>query len=391
MKKRRKLSGFLMALLFSVTALWSLSGYAAQNIFINQNGVEMTALKCERSDTGDAPFVTLYVRVVNNTERKLWIACNDAAINGIPVSGTGRGVDPYSDTGADEPKYYSFMGSEEDGGAGYEAIRNARTLDVTIAVQDYASYEHLWEQRVSIDLSSLAEAEAPTSSSSSSSSSYGTSSRNTAPAYTPASTNYQALEQGSSGQAVRDLQQRLTDLGYLNDKVDGVFGQNTATAVLSFCDQHNIHFNGAATPEMQRKLYSSGAEYYVEPYIPLIIGPWYKWDNPMDARQDIGMFYVQLVNRNMERSIRGYELYYYQTDVWGEKLKVPGSDAWLYPLSSQQTIKPGYWEYATPFTVTPFAQTYAVYVGVHKIVFEDGEIREIPDDEVHYYECPVKN
>ena len=130
---------------------------------------------------------------------------------------------------------------------------------------------------------------------------------------------------------------------------------------------------------------------HVEPYIPLVIGPWYKWDNPMDARQDIGMFYVQLVNRNMERSIRGYELYYYQTDVWGEKLKVPGSDAWLYPLSSQQTIRPGYWEYATPFTVTPFAQTYAVYVGVHKIVFEDGEIREIPDDEVHYYECPVKN
>lgn len=33
----------------------------------------------------------------------------------MTVSGTGREIDPYSDTGTDEPKFYSFMGSDEDG------------------------------------------------------------------------------------------------------------------------------------------------------------------------------------------------------------------------------------------------------------------------------------
>ena len=33
----------------------------------------------------------------------------------LTVSCSGREIDPYSDTGTDEPKFYSFMGSDEDG------------------------------------------------------------------------------------------------------------------------------------------------------------------------------------------------------------------------------------------------------------------------------------
>ena len=44
----------------------------------------------------------------------------------------------------------------------------------------------------------------------------------TAPSYTPASTDYKTLKPGNKGRAVRDLQQRLIDLGYLSGKADGL-------------------------------------------------------------------------------------------------------------------------------------------------------------------------
>ena len=176
----------------------------------------------------------------------------------------------------------------------------------------------------------------------------------------------------------------------MNDKVDGVYGLNTATAVRSFCDQHGLTISGDASPAMQELLYSSRAEYYMEPWIPLVIGPEYKWDNPMNLRDDIGMFYVQLVNRS-HRDIRGYELYYYFINTWGDKIDI-GTQAgsWRGVAPETNIIKSGYTEYSGSIPIHPFAYTYAVYVGIHKIVFSDGEIREIDPDDVEYFECPVK-
>ncbi|MBE5774257.1 MAG: peptidoglycan-binding protein [Clostridiales bacterium] len=55
-------------------------------------------------------------------------------------------------------------------------------------------------------------------------------------------------------QAVKDLQTMLTDCGYLNDKIDGVFGKKTEQAVKSFQADAGIKADGIAWPQTISRL-----------------------------------------------------------------------------------------------------------------------------------------
>ena len=72
-------------------------------------------------------------------------------------------------------------------------------------------------------------------------------------------TNYATLSYGSRGDAVRKLQQSLTDLGYLNDRVDGIFGPRTRYAVRLFQDFNGLTANGIADTNMQKLLLGGNA------------------------------------------------------------------------------------------------------------------------------------
>ena len=52
------------------------------------------------------------------------------------------------------------------------------------------------------------------------------------------------LYNGSRGEAVRKLQQALIDLGFLNDKADGVFGNKTEEAVRKFQAANGLTADG---------------------------------------------------------------------------------------------------------------------------------------------------
>lgn len=66
-------------------------------------------------------------------------------------------------------------------------------------------------------------------------------------AYYPEGTLYKDIK-GHSDE-VKDLQQKLTDLGYLNDKVDGKFGKKTQAAVKAFQKAHGLTADGIAWPQ----------------------------------------------------------------------------------------------------------------------------------------------
>ena len=70
-----------------------------------------------------------------------------------------------------------------------------------------------------------------------------------------ASTGYVTLEEGSEGDAVRKLQQRLKKLGYYTGSIDGRFGEATAAAVMAFQLRNNLTVDGKAGPATQRALY----------------------------------------------------------------------------------------------------------------------------------------
>lgn len=67
----------------------------------------------------------------------------------------------------------------------------------------------------------------------------------------PEGTLYRGI---SAKQAVKDLQTMLVDCGYLNDKIDGVFGKKTEQAVKDFQKKNNIGADGIAWPQTIRLL-----------------------------------------------------------------------------------------------------------------------------------------
>ena len=68
-----------------------------------------------------------------------------------------------------------------------------------------------------------------------------------------------ALHNGSQGEEVWKLQERLQALGYYMDAVDGQYGPGTRDAVVAFQQQNGLDADGLAGEETQKVLYSEEA------------------------------------------------------------------------------------------------------------------------------------
>ena len=67
------------------------------------------------------------------------------------------------------------------------------------------------------------------------------------------------LRNGSQGEKVWKLQERLTNLGYYSGDLDGQFGQGTRDAVIAFQKKNGLDPDGYAGEETQKILYSEDA------------------------------------------------------------------------------------------------------------------------------------
>lgn len=73
------------------------------------------------------------------------------------------------------------------------------------------------------------------------------------------------LSIGKEGMDVYYLQERLADLGYLQDSPDQVFGKRTRTAVRTFQADNGIKADGVAGPETLRRLFGVDDVFGLEP------------------------------------------------------------------------------------------------------------------------------
>ena len=103
------------------------------------------------------------------------------------------------------------------------------------------------DTREKLESSSAKKAETSSSSSSSSSSSGSSSSSD-------------ALRQGSHGEAVKAVQKRLKELGYLTGAADGVYGTMTVRAVKAFQEKNGLTVDGVCGETTLKKLNSSSAK-----------------------------------------------------------------------------------------------------------------------------------
>lgn len=76
----------------------------------------------------------------------------------------------------------------------------------------------------------------------------------------PTNTPFTSLKNGSSGDDVRRMQQRLKELGYLKGSADGDFGDATEEAVKAFQARNGLTVDGKAGSATLNKLYSSSAK-----------------------------------------------------------------------------------------------------------------------------------
>ena len=406
----KRKTAFIMTLVLALLCCVSGPANAAGSTpaFVWENcAVQLLSYEVYRYEYSSADM-RLYTRVINNKDYRISVWLRDADIDGVEVVVAPiLFVEPQSDTGTEDPVNLYIFAPSNNRDAASDAIVNGRVLSGTLELENDDTDEVLLSQKLSIELDVLDSVRnvttpkptktpkptstptpVPAATPAPDNNDYG----NNPPPYNPASWNFTGLKEGSSGQAVKDLQQRLWDLGYYRDKINGEFGMTTTIAVRSFCDQNGLPIGNTVTPEMQTLLYSSDAKYHEMPYIPLVIGPYSNYTNPQYGT-DIGFLNPQVVNRG-DRDIRGFQLYYYLTNVWGDIIYVDGSDAYIYPITITQTIKGGYWEYiesAQGLPISPFAYTYTVHVGIHKVVFADGEIREIPEKDIDYFSIQIKN
>ncbi len=72
-------------------------------------------------------------------------------------------------------------------------------------------------------------------------------------------TSYETLSPGDTGTRVKQLQQRLKELGYFTANVGGNYLTETTKAVKSFQDALGLETTGVATASLQRKLFASSA------------------------------------------------------------------------------------------------------------------------------------
>ena len=67
------------------------------------------------------------------------------------------------------------------------------------------------------------------------------------------------LHNGSQGEKVWKLQEKLKALGYYEGEVDGQFGPGTRDAVIAFQKKNGLDADGLAGEETQQALYSENA------------------------------------------------------------------------------------------------------------------------------------
>ncbi len=72
--------------------------------------------------------------------------------------------------------------------------------------------------------------------------------------------DFSTLKLGMTGEAVRALQERLIELKYLFGKADGVYGTDTANAVIAFQRANNLSRDGIAGSTTLAKLYAGSAK-----------------------------------------------------------------------------------------------------------------------------------
>lgn len=85
-------------------------------------------------------------------------------------------------------------------------------------------------------------------------------------------------------------------------------------------------------------------------------------------------------------TVKGFELYVYATDVWGDRIYGPTT---YYYWTTKKNVAPGKYAYSDYCTIPNRSEVDKLHVAVKKFVYTDDDIIEIADENLKYWEWDV--
>lgn len=126
--------------------------------------------------------------------------------------------------------------------------------------------------------------------------------------------NYATLRPGNEGNAVRELQEKLIELGFLTGKADGQYGPKTKAAVAAYQKHCGLKQDGIAGNETLQHLYSVSPMATATPapsVIPAVLVPVYYMDQDTGSQlfsMDITCYGSTTIYANSNHVPQGYHL-----------------------------------------------------------------------------------
>ena len=358
---------------------------APADVLLSWKGFSVQPLRTERWLFSDGkPSLRIFLRIVNESPYKLNMRVENMKVDGVSLPATNLfEIKPGTDTGEDSEANILVYPGDETTDAMVQAAVYGSDLSMNLVLEDSKAHDDLYMEKVFLDLDALpcertvaepSKTDAPKATK--------TPAATKAPKVT-SKPHYQPLFEGDKGDDVRRMQRKLIDLGYLYGSADGEFGPKTAAAVREFNQTNGLGSDSYASSATLEALYGGSAKAHQEPWVPLIFednarGEWKKEKN------DQLSFRVKVTNCSRGHTIRAFELYFYATDVWEDK--VYGNS--IYYGTTTKTIKPGSSAFSDYFLLPNRSQIGKVYCGVKKVIFSDGTIRE--NNTVDYSSWTIK-
>lgn len=204
---------------------------------------------------------------------------------------------------------------------------------------------------------------------------------------------YPALSKGSTGDAVRRLQEDLIFYNYLPyGEADGSYGAKTAYAVHRYKQKNHISDDCervnqcVATSEMQAHLFGGSAEPWSSKDDSACIhsssqGQWqYLSGDRINVR-------FEVTNTSASESVKAFELYVYAEDVWGDRI---WGETTVYRWTTETTIRPCETAYSSYVTLSDKSDIYKLHVAVKRVRFSDGSMVEIDDSDLDYFNWTIE-
>lgn len=105
--------------------------------------------------------------------------------------------------------------------------------------------------------------------------------------------------------------------------------------------------------------------------VPLKIGDRGQWKS---AGGDKLAFRFQVVNQSWKDTIKAFEIYFYTTNVWGERI-----DSGVYTYTDSHEVAPGKTIYTDYVSLPNRSQICKVYAAIHRIIYTTGNVSENGD------------